>query len=255
MNNTEIRDRFRQEEQTIIIDDRRKADAMTLFKKNIAEKQIHGINSKMHILLNQLRYMDKKAMLAHALFCVVLLLVIMVMKRYGVDKDNVISCSVILSGVLGIVSVAGISRIFFSGIAEIGESCYFNVRQIVALHMSISGIINLTGLSVGIIFVGIQWKIKLLQAGLYILTPFVAVQCCCLHALLTKAGRKNSYSLIMLGIFLIILYAILVSIPNLYNIAASAVWMLAFITGVLLLGIEIRLLFKGIKKGEILCMN
>lgn len=255
MDNTKIKDSFRQEDRTVIIDEKRKADTMELLKKSIAEKQIQVINSKMQILLNQFRYMEKKAMFVHALFCIVLLSAIIIMKRYGADKHDIILCSVILSGVLGIVSVVGISRIFFSGIAEISESCYFNVKQIVALHMSISGIINLTGLFVGIIFVGIQWKIELLRLGLYILTPFVAAQCCCLWVLLMKAGRKKFYMMIMFGIFTVILYAILGSIPNLYAMTAYTLWTAAFIIGVLLLTIEIKLLFKGIKKGEILCMN
>ncbi len=177
------------------------------------------------------------------------------MKHYGAEEEDIILYSLFLSGVLGIMSVVGIGRIFGTGIAELSESCYFNVRQIVALHMLLSGIINLTVLSIGIVFVGMQWQISLLRLGLYILVPFVTAQSCCLRVLFTEAGRKNSYLLITTGIFLVMFYLIIGSMPELYMAAAYAVWTAALIVGLVLLGIQINDLFRRIEKGEILCMN
>ena len=249
------KDWFRITDSIIKIDEKRKEEAITLIQENIAEKQIRVISNRRRILLNQFRYMDKSMIYVHLIFCGVLLLIAAVLKRYGAEESDIILYSLFLSGVLGIVSVVGISRIFGSGIAELSESCYFNVRQIVALHMLISAIINLTVLSIGIIFVGIQWQISLLRLGLYILVPFVTAQSCCLKVLLTEAGRKNSYLLIMVGVFLVIFYMIMGSIPELYMVTAYVIWAVALIVGLMLLGIQIKALFKGIEKGEIICMN
>lgn len=255
MKNAELKDWFRITDSIIKIDGKRKNDTMALLQKNIAEKQISIISSRKRILFNQFRYMDKSMIYVHLILCVVLLLIAAVMKRFGAEETEIILYSLFLSGVLGIVSIVGISRIFGSGIAELSESCYFNVRQIVALHMLISGFINLTVLSVGIVFVGIQWQISLLRIGLYILVPFVTAQGCCLKVLLTEAGRKNSYLLIMVGAFLVMFYMIMGSIPELYMVTAYAIWAAALIIGLALLGIQIKTLFKGIEKGEIICMN
>lgn len=251
----EVKDWFQVTDSIIKIDEKRKEDTIMLLQKNIAEKQINILSSRKRILLNQFRYMDKSMIYVHLIFCIVLLLIAAVMKHYGAEEEDIILYSLILSGVLGIVSVVGISRIFGIGIAELSESCYFNVRQIVALHMLISGIINLTVLSVGIVFVGVQWQISLLRLGLYILVPFVTTQSCCLKVLLTEAVRKNSYLLIMVGVFLVMFYMIMGSIPELYMVTAYAVWAVALIIGLVLLGIQIKALFRGIEKGEIICMN
>lgn len=251
----EIKDRFRIEDRTIKIDEKRKEDTIILLQKNIEEKQINTLVSRKRILINQFRYMDKSTICVHLLLSVVLLLTAAVMKQRGAEEEDIILFSMLLSGVLGIASIVGISRIFFSGIAELSESCYFNVRQIVAFHMLLSGIINLTALSIGIIFVGLQWKIGLLRIGLYTLVPFVTAQCCCLKVLLTEAGRRNSYLLIMVGVFLVIFNLIMASMPELYRVTAYAAWAAAFVIGVLLLGIQIKALFRGIEKGEIICMN
>lgn len=255
MKSMESKDWFRVTDSAIKIDEKRKEETIMLLQKNITEKNISVISSRKRILFNQFRYMDKSMIYVHLIFCIVLLLIAAVMKHYGAEEAEIISYSLLLSGVLGIVSVVGISRIFGTGIAELSESCYFNVRQIVALHMLISGIINLTVLSVGIVFVGVQWQISLLRLGLYIMVPFVTTQSCCLKVMLTEAGRKNSYLLIMVGVFLVMFYMIIGSISEVYKATAYAVWAVALIIGLMLTGVQIKALFRGIEKGEIICMN
>ncbi len=251
----EVQDMFMAADRTIKIDENKKEETIMLLQKNIEEKQINVISSRKRILFNQFKYMDKSMIYVHLIFCIVLLLIAAVMKHYEAEEKDIILYSLFLAGVLGVVSVMGIGRIFGTGIAELGESCYFNVSQIVALHMLISGIINLTVLSIGIVFVGIQWRISLLRLGLYVLVPFVTAQSCCLKVLLTEAGRKNSYLLIMVGVFLVIFYMIIGSIPEVYKVTAYAVWAVVLIVGLMLMGVQIKALFRGIEKGEIICMN
>ena len=239
----------------IKIDEKRKAETMDILQKEISEKEIGILNSRKLIIKGQIRYMDKSVIVIHTLLCMVLSTAGVVMNFHGASKEEIIMFSMMLSGVMGIVSIVQTGRIFSSGIAELSESCYFNIKQIVALHMVLSGIINLTFLLLSIFFVGIQWKMNLLQVGLYLLVPFVMTQCCCLRVLLTEAGRKNTYLLVMSGIFSIIFYLIIASIPELYRITALAVWCISFVIGLLLLGIQVKTLFKGMERGDMICMN
>lgn len=250
-----IKNRFHAADHLVIIDQQRKEETMQLLQKHIFEKHVTVLSSKRRILCNQIRYMDKSAAGVHVLFCALLLLIAVFMYQKGADKGDIILAAMILSGVLGVVSIVEVGHVFYPGIAELSESCYFNVRQIVAVHMSLSGIVNLTALCVGILFVGAGWKMSLIQIGLYVLVPFVVSECCCLGVLLTEAGRKNSYLLIMVGAFLVVFYMILASIPDLYQVSALAIWGAAFLAGSFILGLQIKRLFKGIKRGEIICMN
>lgn len=239
----------------IRIDEKRKAETMDILQKEISEKPIGILNSRKLIIRGQIRYMDKSVIVIHALLCMVLSAVGVIMSCQGASKDDMLLFSMMLAGVMGIVSIVQTGRIFSSGIAELSESCYFNIKQIVALHMVLSGVINLTFLLLSVFFVGIQWKMNLLQVGLYLLVPFVMTQCCCLRVLLTEAGRKNTYLLVMTGIFSIIFYLIIASIPELYRITALAVWCIAFIIGLLLLGIQVKTLFRGMERGDMICTN
>lgn len=251
----DIQDRFRVTDRLVKIDGQKKEETMQVLQKQIADKQMTVLSNRRRIIRNQFRYMDKTVAGVHVLLCIVLLSAALIMYQRGAKKEDIIFASMVLSGVLGIVSVAEIGHIFYPGIAELSESCYFNVRQIVAVWMFLSGIINLTVLCIGILFVGAGWKMNLVQIGLYIMVPFVIAESCCLGVLLSEAGRKNSYLLIMVGAFLVVFYMILASMPELYRISALAVWAVAFLAGSFVLGIQIKRLFKGIKRGEIICMN
>lgn len=226
---SDIKEKFRITDSLIIIDEDRKEESMSLFLKKIDEKQVSILHHKGKILLQQARYMDKSAMITHIIVCIIVIVIAALMGKNGATGDEIIFSSMLLSGVLGMISIAQVSRIFFSGIAELSESCYFNVKQIVAFQMLLSGIMNLTMLFFVILFVGLWWKMALLQIGLYILVPFVVAQCCCLRALLSEAGRKNSFLLIMVGSFVTIFYMLLASIPALYQMTALTIWGVSFI--------------------------
>lgn len=251
----ELYEIFNNADRKLQIDNRRKNDTLLFLQKKINEKQLRLVNDKKQILLNQIKYMDKSVFMLHILIFVIMLPVMTFMERNGNEIKDIIITSVILSGLMGTFSIIEISRVFFSGIAEISESCYFNVRQIVAFYMFISGIINIALLSIGIIFVSYSWKIELLRIGLYILVPFVFTECCCLGVLLTEAGRKNSYLLVIAGIFVIVFHLILSTSLDLYNAAALFIWVMTFAAGLLILGLQIKILFSGIKEGEIICTN
>lgn len=250
-----VREMFIKADNILLIDKKRKNDSLRVLAGKIEEKQIRIVNNKKLIWWNQLKYMDKSILRIHILICFIILPIMEIMNKYGMDEEDIILASVTISGILGVVSIIEISHIFFSGIAEISESCYFNVRQLVAFNMLISGILNLTILTIGILFVGFKWKMELIYIGLYLLVPFVLAECCCLGVLLSKAGRKNSYLLVMVGAFIIAFSLILASAAKLYRMTAFISWGIAFIVGVMILGVQIKILFSGIKKGEIICTN
>lgn len=251
----DIKEKFRITDRLMQIDENRKRESISLLQNKINEKQINMAHHGRKILLQQVRYMDKLIMITQIVLYVIVVIIAIMMRQKGVLEEEIILFSILISGLFGIISIAQISRIFSSGIAELSESCYFNVKQIVAFQLLISGVMNLTMLFFVILFVGLFWKIALIQIGLYILVPFVIAQCCCLKALLLEIGRKNSYLLIIVGIFITILYIVIASIPRVYQLTALSIWGVSFVVGILLLGMQVRALFEGIERGDMLCMN
>lgn len=248
-------EKFKETSEKIIIDDKRKEASLSYLRKAISCKKPGVIQSKKQILYSQVRYMDKSMLILHLGICAVIISLLVIMDIYDTEEKTIILFSTVLSALLGMISIFEISRIFFSGIAELSESCYFNVKQIVALHMVFSGIINLLMLSVGILFVGMRLKISFLQIGLYVSVPLIFTECCCLKVMISETGRKNSYLLLLVGAFLIAFYMVLASSPEWYRITALSVWGVFLVAGTMTLALQVRHLFQRIEKGDIICMN
>lgn len=233
----------------------RKHNTLQKLRQEIADKEVLFVSNRRKIWLNQMRYADRSMIRFHVLGCIIMLLLIVMMDFRQIDNESIIATSMILAGVLGTLSVLEFGKVCFAKLSELSETCFFNVRQMAAYDMIISGILNLTALSAGILFVGFRWKIWLIQIGLYIMVPFIFAQCVCLGVLLTEAGRKNGWLTAVAGLFLSVVYAILASTPRLYTPSALFLWAIALIVGIVVLGIQTKALFTEINKGEILCTN
>ena len=252
---TDIKAMFTTADTLLPIDAERKHSTLERLRQEIEDKEVRLVSSRRKIWLNQIRYADRSMTYFHILGCIVMLFLMVMMNIRHISSASVISTSIILAGVLGSLSALEVGKICFAKLSELSETCFFNVKQMVAFDMVISGIINLTVLSADILFVGFQWKIQLFQIGLYILVPFIFAQCVCLGVLLTERGRKNVWLTAIAVIFLAVFYAVLAFTPQLYTRSALFIWAIALVVGGIILGIQTRALFTEINKGDILCMN
>lgn len=237
------------------IDPERRQHTLEKLRQEITDKEIFLVSKRSTVWLNRMRYADRTMIGFHILGCMIMLSLMLMMDVRRFDNETMIAYSMILSGLLGTLSIMQVGRTCFVKLAELSETCFFNVRQMAAFDMVLSGIIDLTALSAGILFAGLRWKIWLAQIGLYILVPFVFAQCVCLGILLTEAGRKNGWLTAVAGIFLSLFYAILASTPILYTLTTLFVWGIALAAGGIIFGIQVKALFTEISKGEILCTN
>lgn len=252
---SDIRSMFISADAYLPIDAERKRNTLQRLRQEIAGKEVLLVSNRWKIWLSQMRYADKSMICFHLLGCIVMLLLIVMMDVRQIDSESIIAASMILAGVLGTLSMLEVGKVCFARLSELSETCFFNVRQMAAFDMILSGILNLTALAVGILFVGFRWKIWLLQIGLYIMVPFIFAQCVCLGVLLTEAGRKNGWLTAVAGLFLSVVYAIFASTPLLYTTSALFIWAIALVIGAVILGVQTKALFTAINKGEILCAN
>lgn len=254
MKSMKMKNDIRRSVQTIAIDPEKKERSMRILSAAVEKKRLMPCGRRA-FWYYQIKYMDKSVMAGHALACILLLLIQMILRRRDVDVEQAILFSIIFSVTFGVVTLEEIGHIFYTGIAELSESCYFNAKQIVAIHMLLSGILNLTFLLLGTLFVGYQWKIGFVQTGLYFLTPFVIAQSVCLKILLSETGRRNTGVLPAVGIFLVVCCLSLSMIPGLYQAVMLTAWAAAFVVGTSILTIQVKKLFQKMEKGEILCTN
>lgn len=248
----DIRHLFYECDKCVIIDDAKKQEAIKQLRQNQAEQPVlstgrgwQRINWRM--LKYQIYYMDKTILSIHLTVCLGIVL-------FGSCRqwDQI---SMIVSGALGALSLLEVGNLFFTGITELGESCYFNVRQLTAFQMVYSGVISLTTLLVTTVSAGLKYQLDIMQTGLYIMVPFVFTECICLTVMIMEIGRRNLLLLVAAGIFSALFWSVLSFIPDLYGASALVFWVLALMAGLGILAVQVRRFFNALDKGEILCAD
>lgn len=241
-------------ENELAIDHDRKEKTLKILHGAVEEKEIIVPKQRAQILYQQIAYMDKRFVLLHLAGNLFILLLLLGAKKItAADEENIYTVSMISSILMGILSITAPAKLFSSKLAELSESCFFNVRQIVGMDMVISGGINLITFLILIPFGSFQWQVSFLRFGMYLLVPCVFTETCCLGLLMTEAGRTKPVVTLFAGVLFIIAAASVSCFPGLYEAWALSYWIFAFIIGTALLCVHIHNLWKAIEKGDILC--
>ena len=254
-NNDDLKVWFENTDERIIIDNEKKTKILETLSGEVNKKKITYANNWSQIVRSQLYYMDKSSWLIELIVNLALVLVVFILKNYDVSAMDITVFSMVTSSVLGMISILILSNIFTSGMAELFDTCYFNVKQLAGIEMTILGSLNLITFMFISIYVSDQWKIRILQIGVYIGVPFLFTVSICMAVLLTEIGRRRKTYFLVIGMLSVIIILALSSVPRLYFASAFIIWCIAFAIGCIFLCIQIRQLFIAINKGEILCIG
>ena len=246
---------FEEAQQQMFIEEERKKSGIANVVHSADLKQKKTWAGRWNVFWNQGRYMDKTILWIQLLAEAMVAFLFCVFCTLEVPRQDMIAYIIVCSGMLGVLLPAALHRSFASNMAELSETCYFNTKQMVVLQMIYFGISSLVFITIGIFLVGVKWQIPLVQISLYGLVPFVLSGCCCLGALMTKNGRRNSYTFVGTAIFLGMFYMTLVSNSWICDSTVLFLWGILLLVGIFLFAIQLALLFRYIDKGEILCMN
>lgn len=246
-NCSEMKKMFAESSKSVIIDDEKRQKALEQIKTELQKSAVSVPKSKWQILKIQIYYMDKTILLMHLIVCIGI--VLLGKGQYWEKFSSVFAC------VLGVLSLLEVGSMLFSGTTELEESCYFHVRQIIVFRMACSGIISLAALLAALVAAGNEKDAPVMEAGLYMLVPFVFTECVCMTVMITETGRRNKVVFIAAGIFSVLFWSVLSSVPSLYEASAIAFWWMAFLAGTGIFAIQIKRFFIALEKGEILCVD
>ena len=162
-----------------------------------------------------------------------------------------------LSALLALIGITGfgeLAKSFACRMAELEQSCYLNLRQLLAVRMAITGLLNLLFLAC---FIGVsQGRLQagLLRVSLYLLTPYVCNMLLYFTAFTFGRGRGK---LLQISILLAAgcLSFLPVLLPGLYEISALGLWIAALFGATALMAAEIVYLTKELERGEKICWN
>lgn len=254
MKNSEIKNLFTKADEQVPVEKNRKQKTYHAMIKEMEKQKIPMISEKM-ILFHQIYYMDKLFFILYGVLICLGIIVVRAFQYTEMNQNEMIMICMAGSGILSITSISVIDRLFFGRMGELGECCYFNTKQCVAVWLVLSGVINMAMLLLMVGYLNYHWKAGLLQAVLYILTPYLLSDVAALGILSMKTREKKLSLFGMSVVFLPISYGVIGSIPRVFLITSLWIWAMVFILSVLLVAIQIKRLLGKLEKGEILCTN
>lgn len=254
MKNSEIKKIFTKANEQVPVDKIRKQKTYHAMIEEMGKQKVPMISEKM-LLLHQVYYMDKLFFVFYGILICLGIMAVRAFQYTEMNQNEMIMVCMTGSGILSTTSISMIDKLFFGRMGELGECCYFNTKQCVAVWLVLSGVINMAMLLLMVGYLNYRWKAGVLQAVLYILTPYLLSNVVALGILSMETREKKLSLFGMSAVFLPISYGVIGSIPGVFLTTAFWMWVAAFLLAGLLLVIQAKKLLSKLEKGEILCMN
>lgn len=236
------------------LDESKKENSLAAIRQAAETKQLRRYPSFAANLWNQFRFQPWKNRGAQgAVLLSALLLSAWLNQKQIAGTDFITVCSVFLV-FAGNICLSGVARLFSWHMAELEQTLYLNLKQMVCIQMLEAGILDLVILS---LLAGMTGRLNSAGTGaylLYMLVPFLWSDVLYLHMLTAFRNGSAGYRF-SAGV----LCGLLSLSPALFEHAYEAVnlpwWRVSGVAGVLLLAAEIYRILGKIEGGDSLCLN
>ncbi len=248
--------KFRETAASLSPEEPGRTEAIARIGLEVREKVVHRAPPRENLLLIQLQYISPGFWLLQG--AVVVMLVIWVEKTSMVRGGlrDFLNWTSILAAWMGVLGCGDMGRHFSRGVAELEQSCYFNLLQLWTIRMILSGSVDIVVLMFCSVRIAEYTVMPFVQVSLYILVPFVLSNVFCLLFVTGLRGGRGWYGQIVAAFVTGILAAVQTRIPaHFYTMAFIWVWVAALLAGGLLLAWQLRYMYEKIRRGEVLCWN
>lgn len=252
----EVRDFWKEASLSLAPGEAQRAQAMTEIRKAVREKTIRRQPSPRELLMVELRYISPGFWILQG--SLVLLLAALLEKTSldgGALPDYLRGISV-LAAWMGVLGCSSLGRHFSRGMAELEQSCYFNLPQLWTMKMTLSGAADILVLALGSGRIAWQTNLPFGQVSLYVLVPFVLSNVCCLLFFTALRGSRNRYGQLVLAFVTGLLAIAVSSLPmEAYTKGRLWAWAAVFSGGIGIYLCQLRYLYGKIRRGEMVCWN
>ena len=254
MKSNEIKNLFSKTDEQLCIDEVKKKETYDAMLDEL-EKRRRPVMSVKNTLRYQFWYIDKLFFILYGLLICFGMIALGILQHIGMEQTEMISVCMVWAGILSIISISAIDKMFFGKIGELGKSCYFGTKQCVAVWLLLSGLINIAVLFLMAGYLNYHWKVELLQVGVYILTPYLIADIIFLGILSTETKGAKTASFGMGAIFVSVSYLVVGQAPGILLATSLSWWIAVFLVAGFLLIMQVKRLFSKIESGEVLCTN
>lgn len=248
-------DRIKQEKWRFPLDESKKKKGLSVIYDAAEKKQLRQYPSFWENLWNQFRFQSWKCHAAQGSMLLFALLLTVYLNRKSVaEMDSLIVCSVFLV-LAGNICLSGVAQLFSWHMAELEQTLYLNLKQMVCIRMLEAGFVDLVILSLLVVFTGGLRSIGTGAYLLYMLVPFLWSDILYLHMLTAFRNVLSGYRQLSAGIVCGLPAVFSVFLKNAYKAVYLPIWGISAAAGVLLLAAEIYRILGKMEGGDCLCLN
>lgn len=237
------------------LDEEEKEKRLVVICQAAEKKQIRHYPAFVEKLWNQLRFQSWKHRASQgAVLLSAMLLVFYLNQKKATGVDSIAACSVFLV-FAGNICLSGVGRMFSWHMAELEQTLYLNLKQMVCIGMMEAGIVDLMVLSILTGFAGTAGQMGAGAAFLYMFVPFLWSDILYLYMLTSLRNTQHGYRQLAAGVICGILSLFPILWEDRYHADYLPVWGAAAAAGVFLMAVQIYRMLGKMEGGDGLCLN
>ncbi len=252
-------ERLRAAAETLVPEKEKRGDALRQIRKNIHEKTMCQTDRTIplgNLFVIQLRHISPSFWIIQGILAGSLALLL---KKISMDDGalpDYLRWISVLAAWMGVLGCCSLGRHFSQGMAELEQSCYFNLPQLWTIKMTLSGAADVLVLALGSGTIAGKTNLPFGQVCLYVMVPFVLSNICCLLFFTALRGSRNRYGQLVLALMTGLLAAAVSSLPmEAYAKGSLWAWAAVFSGGIGIYLCQLRYMYGKIRRGEIVCWN
>lgn len=237
------------------LDEAKKAQSLSLIRLESARKRIRHYPTFGEQLWNQLRFQSwKHWILQGVLLLAALFLGLALRKRPIAGFETLTACSVFFV-FAGNICLTNVANLFSWHMAELEQTLYLNLRQMICIRMLEAGIADFAILSLFLIITGGKNPGGILGSLTYMLVPFLWSDTLYLHMLVSLRNVSSGFRSFALGLLCGAFALFPLLWEDVYQPGYLIIWLLLAAFGALMLVVQIHRLLGSIDRGENICLN
>lgn len=233
------------------LDKDKKKQSLTIIYQEAACKHIRHYPSFLEHVWNQMRFQSfTHWFIQGSLLFAAILLALFLRRECSGELETITACSVFFT-FAGNICFSQTARLFSWHMAELEQTLYLNLKQMVCIRMLEAGIADLAIL---VLILGITNDINTLGIGtslLYMLVPFLWSNILYLHMLTGLRSTAFGFRSTALGLLCGLMALFPAIWPLVYQPKYLIVWRVLAIAAILLLIAETASLLEKIEQGEL----
>lgn len=236
------------------IDERKKSRSLLAIHQEAASKRIRHVPSFAEHIWNELRFQSwKHWFLQGGVLLAALCLALFLRKQQATDIESLAACSVLFV-FAGNIVLSSIGRLFSWHMAELEQTLYLSLKQMVSIRMLEAGILDLMILAVFLRIMGGGHTMDMGSILLYLLVPFLWSDTLYLH-MLVCFRNTSSFRSLAFGVLCGMMTLFPLMWESVYEPEWRRAWFVFAAVGFVLLAAEIIHIFGKIERGDSICLN